>query len=214
MVPSTVSHPAPPTPWLLYWAARAWFRLWGWDTVGEAPQVTKAVVIAAHHTTNWDLPFMLAASLVFRFRLRWLGKKSLFKFPFGWFMRMMGGLPVDRSSPQGLVTQVATMLREADRLVVAVPPSGTRSKREGWKSGFYWMAHQAQVPVVCCFLDYGRKRAGFGFTFVPTGDVKADMEKVRAFYGDIRGKYPENESPVVLKEELEPSPQATTGEGG
>ena len=202
MVPSTVGHPGATTPVWLYWLARLWFRIFGWDTEGVAPPVARGVLIAAPHTTNWDLPFMLAASLVFRYRIRWLGKKSLFKPPFGWLMRALGGVPVDRSSPQGLVKQVAAMLTEADQLVIAVPPSGTRSKRDGWKSGFYWIAHEARLPVICGYLDYGKKRAGLGFHFVPTGDVTSDMDRVRAFYADIRGKYPENESAMVLKEEL------------
>jgi 1-acyl-sn-glycerol-3-phosphate acyltransferase len=209
MVPSTVTHPNEPTPWILYWVARLWFRLFGWDVEGEAPPVGRGVLIAAPHTTNWDLPHMLAASLIFRYRIRWMGKDSLFRFPFGGFMRLLGGIPVDRSSPTGMVRSVASQLRKVDRLVVAIPPSGTRSKRAHWKSGFYWIAHEAQVPVVCGYLDYSRRRAGLGFHFVPSGDVAADMDRVRAFYADKRGKYPENESPVLLKEEH----QAKTAEG-
>lgn len=198
-----VTHPGPATPWLLYWVARAWFRLFGWDTEGEVPAVSKAVLIAAPHTSNWDLPHMLATSLVFRYRISWIGKHTLFRFPFGAFMRLLGGVPIDRSSPQGMVKAVADQLRLSERLVIAVPPSGTRSRRDHWKSGFYWIAHEAQVPVVCTFLDYARRRAGVGLSFVPTGDVKADMERVRAFYAPIRGRFPENETPPLLKEETQ-----------
>lgn len=211
MISSEVRHPNRSTPLVLYWAAVLWFRLFGWDTEGEAPPVARGILIAAPHTTNWDLPHMLAASLVFRYRICWLGKDSLFRFPFGWFMRALGGIPVDRGSPQGMVRAVARMLRDEPQLVIAIPPSGTRSKRDGWKSGFYWIANEAQVPVVCGYLDYGKRRAGLGFHFVPSGDVKADMDRVRAFYAPIRGKYPENESTIRLKEEDAPraTPQAT-----
>ena len=202
MIPSRVSHPGPSTPLVLYWAARLWFRVFGWDTEGDAPQVAKGVLIAAPHTTNWDLPHMLAASLVYRYRISWLGKHTLFRPPWGWFMRFLGGVPIDRSSPQGMVQSAADQLKSASQLVLAIPPSGSRSRRDHWKSGFYWIAYEAQVPVVCGYLDYRRKRAGLGYSFVPTGDVKADMEKVRAFYADIRGKFPENETPILLKEEL------------
>lgn len=203
MVPSDVSHPGPKPPLVLYWLARLWFRVFGWDTEGDVPQAPKGVLIAAPHTTNWDLAHMLAASLVYRYRISWIGKHTLFRFPFGWFMRFLGGVPIDRTSPQGMVKSAAQQLRDAHQLVLAIPPSGSRSRKDHWKSGFYWIAYEAQVPVVCGYLDYTRRRAGLGFAFVPSGDVKADMERVRAFYADKRGKYPENETPVLLKEELE-----------
>ena len=116
-------------------------------------------------------------------------------------MRILGGLPVDRSGPHGFVHQAAQTIENAERLVVAVPPSGTRSRGEHWKSGFYWIAHEANVPVVCGYLDYARRRACLGHSFVPTGDVDADMDNVRAIYADVRGKYPELETPIRLKEE-------------
>jgi 1-acyl-sn-glycerol-3-phosphate acyltransferase len=200
----------------MYWVARLWMAWFGWDVEGDPPQARKGVVIAAPHTTNWDLPHMLAAAFIFRFKISWLGKDSLFKPPYGWFMRFLGGLPVDRSAPRGLVQQAADMLKAADQLMIAVPPSGTRSFRDHWKSGFYWIAYEAQVPVVCGYLDYARKRACLGFTFVPTGDVKADMDKVRAFYADVKGKFPEQQSLIVLKEEkaLEDGEHAGPAHGG
>ncbi len=198
---SAIAHPGPTTAWWLYWLARVWMWVFRWDVEGDAPQHPKGVVIAAPHTTNWDLPHMLAASFIFRFRVSWLGKDSLFKPPFGWLMRWMGGVPVDRSGAKGLVGAAAEMLEGANQLMIAVPPSGTRGKRDGWKSGFYWIAHTAQVPVICGYLDYSRRRACLGYSFVPTGDVDADMEKVRAFYASVRGKFPELESTIRLKAE-------------
>jgi len=199
---SQLAHPGPYTGWFTYWLARLWMWVFGWDTEGDHPQVEKGVIIAAPHTTNWDLPHMLAAAFIFRVRISWMGKHTLFKPPFGWFMRMLGGVPVDRRAPGGLVKQVADKFVAADKLLLAVPPSGTRSKRDRWKSGFYWIAHTAQVPVVCGYLDYGRKKACLGYTFVPSGDIAADMEKVRAFYDGVTGKYPELQNDIVLKEEL------------
>ena len=203
MQSSELSHPGPSTGRLLYWVARLWMWLFGWQTEGTAPPHAKAVIIAAPHTTNWDLPHMLAAALVFRMRLSWMGKHTLFSFPFGWFMRLLGGLPVDRRAPGGLVQSVANTFGTIDQLFLAVPPSGTRGRREVWKSGFYWIAHTAQVPIVCGYLDYKRKRACLGFSFMPSGDVSADMEKVRTFYKGIEGKYPEHQNPIRLKEELQ-----------
>lgn len=201
MRPSTVDHPGPTTSWFMYQVARLWMWVFGWDVEGESPQAAKGVVIAAPHTSNWDLPHMLAASFVFRLRISWLGKHTLFKPPWNGFMRMLGGVPIDRTAAHGSVKGVADQLVAADKLMIAVPPSGTRSKRDHWKSGFYWIAHTAQVPIVCGYLDYGRKRAGLGNVFVPTGDVKSDMERIRAFYADKRGRFPEQESTIVLREE-------------
>ena len=194
----------------MYWVARLWFFVFGWTLDGEAPDVAKGVLIAAPHTTNWDLPHMLAASFAFRVKLSWLGKHTLFKPPWGWFMRFLGGVPIDRSSPQGSVQGVANQLTAADQLIIAVPPEGTRGKRDHWKSGFYWIAHTAQVPIICGYLDYGNKRAGLGFSFVPTGDVKSDMERIRQFYADKRGKFPEEESTIALREETEPAAAVRT----
>lgn len=198
---SAVAHPGPTTSWLLYWVARLWMFVFRWETEGEPPQVPKAVVIAAPHTTNWDLPHMLAAAYIFRFKVSWIGKDTLFKPPFGWLMRALGGIPVDRSAPRGQVKEVAAVFEPYERLMIAIPPAGTRKKRPHWKSGFYWIAHTAGVPIVCGYLDYGRRRACLGYNFLPTGDVLADMEKVRSFYADVRGKFPEAQTPVLLKEE-------------
>jgi 1-acyl-sn-glycerol-3-phosphate acyltransferase len=200
--PSTIDHDGPSTSWWLYWLARLWMWVFGWDVDGESPKdISKAVLIAAPHTSNWDLPHMLAASLVYRLRLSWLGKHTLFRPPWGWFMRALGGVPIDRTAANGAVRGVADQIAAIDKVMIAVPPSGTRSKRDHWKSGFYWIAHTAQVPIVCAYLDYEKRRAGLGFSFVPTGDIQADMDRIRAFYADKRGKFPEQESAMVLIEE-------------
>lgn len=201
---SEITHPGPSTSWLLYWVARLWFFLFGWDTEGDAPQTAKGVLIAAPHTTNWDLPHMLAASFLFRLRISWLGKHTLFRPPLGGLLRGLGGIAIDRSSPQGSVQGLAELFKNSDKLIIAIPPEGTRSKRDHWKSGFYWIAYTAQVPIICGTLDYEKRRAGLGFSFIPTGDIKADMDRIRAFYADKRGKFPEEESTIQLKEESEP----------
>jgi 1-acyl-sn-glycerol-3-phosphate acyltransferase len=204
-----MQHPGPTTPAFLVGPGRLWMWLFGWRIEGEVPTVTKGVVIAAPHTSNWDLPHMLAASWVFRLKVNWFGKHTLFRPPLGWLLQRLGGLPVDRRAPRGLVGEVAARLEIADRLLVAVSPEGTRSRRDHWKSGFYWIAHEARVPVVCGYLDYERKRAGLGLTFVPSGDVRADMDRVRAFYASFRGRHPALESVIRLKEEEADPPAAS-----
>jgi len=158
-------------------------------------------VIAAPHTSNWDLVLMLAVGFALVVWPSWLGKRELFRPPFGWLMRRLGGVPVDRSRRGNLVEQAAARLRAADRLLLVVPPSGTRSRAPHWRSGFYHIARGADVPIVCAFLDYARKVGGIGPVFVPTHDLGADMDRLRAFYHDVRGKYPDHETPVRLAEE-------------
>jgi 1-acyl-sn-glycerol-3-phosphate acyltransferase len=168
---------------------------------GRLPHHTRAVVIAAPHTSNWDLPFMLAVSWVLGVRPAWLGKHLLFRPPFGGLMRWLGGIPVDRRAPGGMVAEAAARLREADRLMLVVPPSGTRSRAVHWKSGFYHIARTAGVPILCTFLDYRRRVGGIGPTVVPTDDLAADMAIIRAFYEPIQGYRPAQTTPIRLAEE-------------
>lgn len=177
-------------------------RLRGWRVEGSLPRgLARAVVIAAPHTTNWDLPYMLAVSWVLGVRPAWLGKRELFRRPFGWLMRGLGGVPVDRSRRSNLVEQAAARLAEAERLFLVIPPSGTRSRAPHWRSGFYHIARRAGVPIVCAFLDYATRTGGVGLVLVPSGDLGADMDRLRLFYRDVRGRYPENETPIRLSEE-------------
>lgn len=177
-------------------------RLSGWRVEGSLPHgLRRAVVIAAPHTTNWDLPYMLAVSWALGVRPSWLGKRELFRWPYGWLMRWLGGLPVDRKRRTNLVEQAAERLVEAERLFLVVPPSGTRSRAPHWKSGFYHIARNARVPIVCAFLDYSTKTGGVGLVLTPTGDLGGDMDRLRLFYRDVRGRYPENETPIRLSEE-------------
>jgi 1-acyl-sn-glycerol-3-phosphate acyltransferase len=184
-----------------YWLGRAWMGAFGWRVEGEVPKTKKFVFIAAPHTSNWDLPFMLATAYIFGVEISWMGKHTLFKGPWGGFMKALGGIPVDRRAPHGLVRQVVERFEQADTLILAVPPKGTRKKVAYWKSGFYHIAQGAQVPIVLSFLDFQRKAAGLGPVLTPTGDIRADMDQVRAFYRDIRGKHPALECEPRLREE-------------
>jgi 1-acyl-sn-glycerol-3-phosphate acyltransferase len=173
----------------------------GWKAEGRRPSIPKYVLIAAPHTTNWDFPFTIALGKVFDMNIRWMGKHTLFNFPFGWIMRKLGGIPIRRHERGNIVQAMAEDLKNYDELALTVPAEGTRSRVEYWKSGFYHIAVQAGVPIVPGYLDYKLKRGGFGDPIMPTGDIKADMDKIRAFYADKVGKYPENFGPVRLREE-------------
>ena len=179
----------------------AYLKAAGWEAVGPPPSESAYVLIAAPHTSNWDLPYMLAISYVLDVPIRWAGKHTLFRFPFGPAMNALGGIPIVRHQKSNKVQQLAGLFTRYPGLKLTVPAEGTRGRTETWKSGFYWIAQEAGVPIVCGYLDFSRKEGGFGNVVHPTGDVKADMDRIRAFYGDKTGKYPEKFGPVRLREE-------------
>lgn len=166
-----------------------WLKLTGWELVGPLPETKKYVLIAAPHTSNWDFPILLLAAFGLKARACWIGKNSLFRRPYGFIFRWLGGIPVDRSAAQNMVSQTTALFHDRDELLLAIAPEGTRRKVTTWKSGFYYIALGAGVPIAFGFIDYGRKRTGIGPMMTPTGDIEADMKIIRDFYGDIRGKY-------------------------
>lgn len=172
--------------------SRFTLRITGWKVEGALPaHAAKSVLIAAPHTSNWDLPYTLMLAFSLRLRVYWMGKHSLFEAPFGGVMRWLGGIPVDRSQTNNLVASSAQAMRDAaGPMQLIVPPEGTRGKTRHWKTGFYFIAQQEGVPIVLAFVDYGRKVGGLGPVFEPTGDVERDMASIKAFYAPIRGKNP------------------------
>ena len=171
-------------------ASLAFLRLNGWRVEGALPaSARRCVLIAAPHTSNWDLPYTLMVGFALDLRLHWMGKASLFAFPFGSTMRWLGGIAVERSRSNNLVAESARALREADGpLQLVVPPEGTRGKVRHWKTGFYFIAVEARVPIVLAFMDYGRKVGGLGPEFTPSGDVERDMAEIRRFYAGVQGR--------------------------
>ena len=170
-----------------------YLKLAGWEVKGGLPpHAAKSVLIAAPHTSNWDLPYTLMVAFALRLNVYWMGKESLFKPPFRGVMMWLGGIPVRRESSNNLVTASAEAIKAADGpLQLIVPPEGTRSKARYWKTGFYHIAAGAQVPIVMAYLDYSRKLGGLGPVFVPTGDMDADMERIKTFYAQFKGKNPD-----------------------
>ncbi len=176
-------------------------RATGWEPEGERPAARKFVLIAAPHTSNWDLAYLLAIAVVKGVRVSWMGKHTLFRGPLGPLMRAVGGIPIYRHRRDGLVEQMARRFAESDELVLTIPPEGTRGLTPLWKSGFYHIAQQARVPIVMGYLDYARRRGGFGPAWTPSGDPRREMDAVRAFYRGIRGRHPENFAEPRLREE-------------
>jgi 1-acyl-sn-glycerol-3-phosphate acyltransferase len=169
----------------------AFLKLTGWKVEGSLPPgVTKCVLIAAPHTSNWDLPYTLMVAFALRLNVYWMGKASIFKPPFSGVMRWLGGIPVQREQSNNLVAASAQAIVDFDgHLQLAVPPEGTRSKSRYWKTGFYYIAQTAQVPIVMAYMDYGQKRSGLGPVFQPTGDIDKDMAEIKAFYAPMQGKH-------------------------
>ena len=174
--------------------------VFGWQKTGQVPSDRNVVIIAAPHTSNWDFIFLLAAAYSFGISVNWLGKDSLFRSPLGPILRFLGGVPVDRSKRNNLVQSLSAQIELGSGISLVIPPSGTRRKTEYWKSGFYQIARAAQIPLVCGYLDYNKKEAGLGLSFLPT-NLSSDMNRIREFYEPIVGKYPESKSRIRLREE-------------
>jgi 1-acyl-sn-glycerol-3-phosphate acyltransferase len=189
--------------WLLQSAARVVCKVLGWTPV-SSPMPAKVLFLAAPHTSNWDAFYMLLCAYAIGIRVSWLGKKSLFKTPvFGWWMKQLGGIVVDRSGGLDTTSAIAKVFEGRDALYLGLAPAGTRRRRDHWKSGFYHIARKADVPVLCGFLDYPNKRGGCGPIIELTGEVTQDMDKFRAFYGTITGHTPANTSTVRLESETD-----------
>jgi len=175
---------------LLRLISTAFLRLTGWKVVGTLPaNAAKSVLIAAPHTSNWDLPYTLMVAFELRLNVYWMGKASLFRPPFRGVMMWLGGIPVDRAQSNNLVAaSSAAILQAKGPLQLIVPPEGTRSGTRYWKTGFYYMAAGAGVPIVLAYLDYEKKVGGLGPIFQTTGDIDADMLAIKAFYAGVKGK--------------------------
>ncbi len=168
----------------------AFLKLTGWKITGSLPtEHKKFVMIAAPHTSNWDLPYMLMVAFSLRLHVYWMGKASIFNWPFRSVMMWLGGIPVVREQSNNLVAVSAAAIMAADRqLQLVVPPEGTRSKSRYWKTGFYYIALGAKVPIIMAYMDYEKKMSGLGPILVPSGDIDADMKTIKAFYAPFKGK--------------------------
>jgi 1-acyl-sn-glycerol-3-phosphate acyltransferase len=155
-------------------------------------------MIAAPHTSNWDAFIMVTAAQIFRLKLAWFIKEAAFFFPLGPILRAFGGVPIDRSVRHNMVEQAVARFQQSERLILAVPPEATRKKSTSWKTGFYYIARGAGVPIVLGYLDYRRKVAGLGPAFTPTGDIEADFRAFAKFYATVTPKFPELRGVVAV----------------
>ena len=165
-------------------------KLTGWTIEGALPpEAAKSVFIAAPHTSNWDLPYTRMVAFSLRLNIYWMGKESIFRPPFRGVMMWLGGIPVNREKSGNLVAaSIEAIKAAAPPLQLVVPPEATRSKTRTWKTGFYYIAAGAGVPIVMAYMDYANKRSGLGPVFVPSGDILRDMEEIKAFYAPFKGR--------------------------
>jgi 1-acyl-sn-glycerol-3-phosphate acyltransferase len=161
----------------------------GWSFAGSIPDLPKAVIIVAPHTSNWDFVIGAAGMLALDLDLRFLGKHTLFRGPMGVLMRLLGGIPIDRAQPGGgVVAEMGQRFKNSDHLLLALAPEGTRGEVTRWKTGFHQIARAAGVPIVAATLDYGRRQIRFRELFTPSPDVEADVEELQEFFADSLGR--------------------------
>jgi 1-acyl-sn-glycerol-3-phosphate acyltransferase len=185
--------------------ARLALRLIGWELVFSGLPAGQGVLLGYPHTSNWDFVVSLLAKWGLGLNVHFWGKDSLFRIPvFGAWLRWLGGVPVDRSSANGVVGSMARRMAQArvdgEMFWLALSPEGTRKYQDSWRSGFYQLALQAEVPVGLMFFDYGRRRIGVDHFLRLSGDAAADLAAIATAYDGVRGKRPAQAAPIRLKQ--------------
>ena len=161
---------------------RALLNAAGWRIEGAMDDAPTCVIIAAPHTSNWDFVLAMVVMRALGVHVHWIGKHTLFRWPFGAMLRCLGGIPVRRDRPQGMVADMVQRFAESDSFRLGLSPEGTRKCVTSWRTGFYHIALGARVPIVCAYFDYPRRVVGFAAPYEPIGDAEADMAHFRAFY--------------------------------
>lgn len=178
---------------------RALLRLAGWKVVLVRPPGPKAVVIVYPHTSNWDFIVGILARYAIAIPFRFVGKDTLFRWPFGGLFRRLGGIPVNRRQSTGFVGDLIEAFDKADSLYLAIAPEGTRRRIDHWKSGFYRVALAANVPLGLAFIDYSRREVGIEAWLSLSGNEAEDLAGIRAGYSNKRGKKPEMEGDIRFR---------------
>lgn len=163
-------------------------RLFGWQIMGEMPNTAKVVLVGAPHTSNLDFFMTALTMLVLGVDVKFVMKHTPFKGPVGWFLRWFGGIPLDRDRSRDFVSQMVDAFNERKSLLLAIMPEGTRSVVKGWRSGFYYIALNAGVPLVMVVFDYGNRQMRIGPTFIPSGDYETDLPIIQSFFVGVKGR--------------------------
>jgi 1-acyl-sn-glycerol-3-phosphate acyltransferase len=184
--------------------ARLILSLLGWQLEAKLPKEEKFVIIGAFHTSNWDFPIGILGMWALGLKANWVGKHTLFRGPLGPIFERMGGIPVDRSLHTGFIRRIAELYETRERMALTIAAEGTRSRTEHWKTGFYFIAVEAGVPIALGYLDWANKKLGIGATLYPSGDIKQDFQIIREFYKDKSGLRRENQGPIALPPKYHP----------
>lgn len=169
-----------------------YFKLMGWKVSGiPDPGIKKCIFIVAPHTSWWDFLLGLLIRRIIDMEAHFVGKKELFKPPFGWFFKWMGGAPVDRGSKENKVEAIAALFQKNEIFRLGLSPEGTRKKTDRWRTGFYYIAEKAKVPIIMVAFDYGNKIIKFSKPFITTGNLDSDLVEIQSFYKGVVGKFPD-----------------------
>mgnify|MGYP000151976605 CR=1 FL=1 len=167
------------------------YRILGWKLIGTIDEsVKKCIVIVIPHTSNLDFFIALLVRGIMGVEINFVGKKELFAFPFGYYFRSVGGAPLDRSGGKNNVDATAEVFSKHDTFRLALSPEGTRKKVTELRTGFYYIALKAQVPIIPVAFDFGKKQVKVASTFHPTGNYEEDMKEILPFYKGVLGKIP------------------------
>lgn len=183
------------------WLAYRYLRLRGWRFIGSLPDIPKLIIVGAPHTTNWDFVLFLATLHNYEMKVKFIGKHTLFRWPFGYFFQFFGGIPVDRSKPGGIVAQVKSAFDSVDQMILVMAPEGTRKPAPHWKSGFLKIAEMTGAPVLLAGVDYPNRQVTLGPSIHVGDDTNAFMDQARLFYADKTGLHPEGQGPVSVRDE-------------
>lgn len=184
---------------MLGWLSEKALNIYGWRLVNQPPKLDKYMIIIAPHTSNWDFIYFLLFKFVYKLKISFVGKHTLFVGPFGWYLRKIGGIPVNKSKNLNVVEQIVDTLNNTQKMIFVISPEGTRSYKEYWRSGFYHIALKAKIPIQTCFIDCKTKTIGFDKLIELSGDVEKDLALLKEIYKDRQGIKPELFSKIAFK---------------
>lgn len=177
----------------------ALMKLFGWKSILAPAPGKKFVALGYPHTSNWDFIPAVAWAWSTGLKMNFVGKAALFKGIMGPIMKALGGIPLERDKSKNFVDQIVEIIKSRGEIALIVAAEGTRKKAEYWRSGFYYMALEANVPIGLAYMDWKRREIGIKQYFMPSGDLEKDFEIIKAYYQDVVGRDPDKQSPIVLK---------------